>query len=304
MRMLKQSGLAISVAAGLFACAAAMAQGVAPATGTAPNAPKPSAASGDVDSGFKLIVEPRAMALLKAVSDKLSAAQSMSFTAMVGYEYPSKLGPPIVYTMQYDVTMQRPDKLRILTPGDGPPSEFYYNGKEMVAYSPVENLAAVAPAPPTIEGALKAAYETASIFYPFTDLLVSDPYKAMTNGVVLAFYIGPSSVFGGVKTDMMAWANDDVFLHIWVGAEDKLPRRIRAVYKNDPLRLRHEMEITNWKLGADTSADAFSSAKAQAAPRMPFKSPVPPPKGAKPLTVQDSAKPVAPPPGATTAKTN
>ena len=56
------------------------------------------------------------MELLKATSARLAAAKSMSFTAIVSYEYPSKLGPPIVYTTRYDVTMQRPDKLRSSCP--------------------------------------------------------------------------------------------------------------------------------------------------------------------------------------------
>ena len=78
------------------------------------------------------------MDLLKATSARLAAAKSMSFTATVGYEFPSKLGPPIAYTMRYDVTMQRPDKLKIVMPGDGPASEFYYDGKTMMAYAPAE----------------------------------------------------------------------------------------------------------------------------------------------------------------------
>ena len=71
----------------------------------------------------------------------------------------------------------------------------------------------------------------------------------MTNGAILAFYIGPSAVIGGTKTDMVAWANNDVFLQIWIGADDKLPRRIRAMYRADPLALRHEVELfSNWQL--------------------------------------------------------
>lgn len=231
---------------------------------------------------FKLVLEPRAMALLKATSARLAAAKSMSFTATVGYEYPSKLGPPIVYTTRYDVTMQRPDKLRIISPGDGPASEFYYDGKAMVAYAPAENLAAVADAPPTIDAALKAAFDRAAIYYPFTDIVAADPYAALTNGAVLAFYIGPSGVVGGAKTDMVAWANNDVFLQIWIGVDDKLPRRIRAMYREDMLGLRHEMELANWQLDSAVSPDAFGSAKAQAAGRMAFTAPAPPPK-VKPL---------------------
>jgi len=49
---------------------------------------------------FKMVLEPRAMELLKATSVRLAAAKSMSFTATVNYECPSQLGPPIAYTMR------------------------------------------------------------------------------------------------------------------------------------------------------------------------------------------------------------
>jgi hypothetical protein len=196
--------------------------------------------------------------------------------------------------MRYDVTMQRPDKLRILTPGDGPASEFYYDGKTMVAYAPAENLAAVAAAPPTVDAALQAAFRDAAIYFPFTDLLAADPYAALTDSAILAFYIGPSSVIGGTKTDMVAWANNDVFMQIWIGADDKLPRRIRAMFSADPLGLRHELELSNWQLDPAVSPDTFASAKAQSAGRMAFASPAPPPRGAKPLTAGKSPPAKAP----------
>ena len=86
----------------------------------------------------------------------------MRFTAVISYESPSRLGPPLVYTTTSEVTLQRPDKLRVLTPGDGPASEFYYDGKTMLAFVPAENLVAVADAPPTLDPALKAAYDAAA----------------------------------------------------------------------------------------------------------------------------------------------
>jgi len=253
----------------------------------APAAPAAKAkAAKKADTGFDLVLEPRAMDLLKAASAKLAAAKSISFTATVGYEYPSKLGPPIVYTTRYDVAMQRPDKLRVLNLGDGPTSELYYDGKTITAYAPVENLAAVADAPPTIDAALAAAFENAQLYFPFSELVAADPYKALTDGAILAFYIGQSSSVGGVKTDMLAWANDDVFMQIWIGADDKLPRRIRATFREDPLRLRHEMELSNWQLDPAFPPDAFTSAKAQSAGRMAFAAPTPPPKGVKPLATK------------------
>jgi hypothetical protein len=269
---------------GLLATGGVAAQSPPAAKAAAPaKAAKPAKKS--VEPAFKMVLEPRAMELLKAMSARLAAAKSMSFTATVNYEYPSKLGPPIAYTMRYDVTMQRPDKLKVVMPGDGPASEFYYDGKAMMAYAPAENLVAVADAPATIDAALKSAFDTAAIYYPFTDLVVADPFAALTDGAILAFYIGPSGVVGGTKTDMVAWANDDVFLQIWIGADDKLPRRIRAIYRTDPLELRHEMEISNWQLDGPIAQDAFASPKAQAAKRIAFSSPAAAPlPGVKPMT--------------------
>jgi hypothetical protein len=64
-----------------------------------------------------------------------------------------------------------------------------------------------------------------------------------------------------------------VFEQIWIGAKDKLPRRARAVYLDDPAQLRHDMELSNWKIDPAVSAGAFASAKASKAQRMPFTHP-------------------------------
>lgn len=235
--------------------------------------PKPTAKSAKAAPAYKPVIEAKAVDLLKASSARLAAAKSMSFTAIVSYEHPSRFGPPLVYTTKSDVTVQRPDKLRVITFGDGPPSEFYYNGKTMMAFAPAENLLAIADAPPTIDAALKAAFDTAAIYFPFTDLIVTDPYKDIEQGLQLAFYIGQSNVVGGTRTDMVAYVSSGVFVQAWIGAEDKLPRRVRAVYLNDPAQLRHEMDLSDWHLDAAVAGEFFESAKAASATRIPFAKP-------------------------------
>jgi hypothetical protein len=250
-----------------------------------PKSPK-NAANNDV-APFEPGLQPKALEILKAASARLAAASSIAFTAVVSYEGPSLLGPPLIYSTKSEVTLQRPDKLRVLTFGDGPASEFYYDGKLMMAFAPAENLLAVADAPPTIDATLAAAYQTAAIYFPFSDLIVADPYKDMSDGLTTAFYIGQSKVVGGTTTDMVAIASKDVFAQIWIGAEDKLPRRLYAIYLNDPARLRHVLEISNWELQKPVPADAFHSAKADKAVRIAFRRPdVNTTASAKPPTAQ------------------
>jgi len=266
----------LALGMGLAASAAAQQQTPAPQASEAPASPAPAA-----PPAVELPREPKAIDILRASSSRLAAARTMSFTAVVSYESPSRLGPALLYTTRSSVTLQRPDKLRVIQAADGPASEFYYDGKTMLAFSPAANLVAVAEAPATIDAALEAAYHGAAIYFPFTDVIVSDPYAAIAKGLELAFYIGQSRVIGGTTTDMVAYASDGVFVQIWIGAEDKLPRMARAVFRKDPLRLRHQVEFSNWKLGGDVPAGVFKSARAAAAKRIPFAHPDPaPPSGA------------------------
>jgi len=277
-------GRALLLAAGVALVGGANAQQAAPAPKAKPAAkaaPKPAPPE----------LEPKAIDILKAMSAKLAGAKAMSFTAIVTYESPSRLGPPLAYTTSSEVVMQRPDKLRVITAGDGPASEFYYDGMTIVAYAPAENLVAVADAPPTIDAALKAAFDSAAIYFPFTDALVADPYKDIADGLEVAFVIGQSRVVGGTTTDMVAIANSLVFAQIWIGSEDKLPRMVRAVYVMDPSKLRHQVEFSNWKIDAAVPADSFASAKAAGASKIQFARPDPkPPADAPPSAKKATAK--------------
>jgi len=236
-------------------------------------AAKKAKAKKPVPPAIASVLEPKAMDILKACASRLAAAKSMSFTAVVSYESPSRLGPPLIYTTEGEILMQRPDKLRVITQGDGPVGEFYYNGKTMTGFAPAENLVAVAEAPPTIDDMVVAAYDKAAIYFPFATVIAADPFKVFSEGLTQAFYIGPSKVIGGTATDMVCVVNDVVFQQIWIGAEDKLPRMARAVFHGDPAGLRHQIEFSNWQIDPDIPEGAFASEKAAAAMPITFDRP-------------------------------
>jgi hypothetical protein len=230
-------------------------------------------------------LEPKALDILKAASSRLAAARTMKFTAVHFYESPSRHGHPLAFTTRSEVALQRPDKLRVIMSADGPASEFYYDGKRMMAYAPAENLVAIADAPPTIDATLEHAYHSAAIYFPFADWIVADPYKEMSDGMPLAYYIGQSKVVGGTTTDMVAYIDHGVFIQAWIGAEDKLPRLLHAIYLDDPERLRHTLLLSDWQLDPAVPVDTFTSAKAASANPMPFAHPHPEASpGAEPTT--------------------
>jgi len=218
-------------------------------------------------------LEPKALEILKSMSARLASTQGMSFKAITTYEKPSRLGPPLAYNTVALVNMQRPDHLRVLTSGDGAATEFYYDGKQAYAYEPKGNLLAQAEAPPTIDATLEAAYQRAAIYFPFTDVIVADPYKDLERDMRLAFYIGQSTVVGDTTTDVIAYANDVVFVQAWIGAQDKLPRMLRAVFRDDPTQSRHQVAFSDWKLESALTAEFFKPEHIENAHRIKFAPP-------------------------------
>lgn len=265
---------------GLLAMAAGAAA-QAPAQAPAPAAPA------QAEQHAAPPMEAKAIGILKAMGERLAAARSLSFTAVATFERTSAFGHVLQYSTQYEVLLQRPNKLRVISVGDGPRSEFYYDGKTIAQLAPVENLVAVAEAPPTIDAMLRKAFETTAIYFPFTDFLVADPYADLAGGLQLAFYIGPSVVVDATTTDMIAFETNGVFVQAWVGATDKLPRRARAQFDSDPIQLRHQVEVSNWKLDPVVAADAFGSPQIASARRIEFAHPERPdalPAGASPVS--------------------
>jgi len=228
------------------------------------------------DLGVKVEIEPAAMALVKAMSNRLAAAKTMSFTAVTTYESPDRTGEPLAFFTRSQVTPQRPDKLRVITPGDGPRTEFYYDGKTAQAFEPAANLVAVADAPDTIDGMLRAAFQYAAIYFPFTDVIVSDPLKVITENLTIAFVVGKSIVVGDVPTDIVVLVGKYAHVQLWIGSDDKLPRMARAIFIGDPSHYRHTVALSDWKLDEPVAPDAFTSAALAGAKKIEFVPPAVP----------------------------
>jgi len=262
------AGMLVLALAGLSACA--------PATPpAAPAAPAPAASA----------IEPNAIAVLEAACARLTGAQTLSFTATSTYQKSARNGQPLFYSKLSQVSVQRPDRLRVITPGDGAGDEFYFDGKTMMAYVPSADLVAIDAAPPSIDDLVEKLWQSSATYYPFADVITTDPCMAIKKNLTSAFYVGRSIVVGGTATDMIALAGPNIQAEMWIGAQDRLPRMIKVVYPNEAGRALYQTEYSNWRLNVTHPAGHFTSARAANARRMPFQPPGPPaemPQGPRP----------------------
>ena len=224
-------------------------------------------------------IDPKVIAILRASCDALGAAQTMTFTAMDTFQRAAASGQRKfnAHVVLNHVTMQRPDKLRVLKLGDGTPNEFYYDGKTFAIYVPSTNVISIADAPTTVDQMLDSAWDVASIYFPFANVLVSRPCSALDGKVKTAVYVGQSTVVGGTSTDVVAVTGRKVQAELWIGVADHLPRMLREIYSSVPGHPQYQTDYSDWHLDAQVEASDFGSGKAATAKRVPFE-----PVGASP----------------------
>jgi hypothetical protein len=260
MVYMKKILLPLAMAALSCVAVPAMAQQAAPAAAPAPQSTAP-------------LLEPKALDILKAMSSKLGGAKSIAFTVTTAFDQPGRNNQPIFYGTKSNVALVRPNRFAVATLGDGPRSGFYYNGKDMVVAMPDKNLVAVAAAPGNVEDMLDQAFTKAGIYFPWVDLITANPYGEIEKGLKTAFYIGQSKVIGDTVTDMVAFANANVMVQMWIGAKDRLPRLVSIIPVETGQRGRQMLQFSNWQINKSIPASTFEAKQRKTARQIEFAKP-------------------------------
>jgi Predicted periplasmic protein (DUF2092) len=155
---------------------------------------KPTSKTPDQKSNQKKDIDPLALKVLKAVSDPIRDAKTFSFRTRGTREYVGSNGQIITYFNTSEITVQRPDKLRVDFKGREKEVQLFYDGGQAVLYAPGPNLYATVPAPKTLDGVLDAL-EKRDVDLPVKNLLETDPYQSLVPSLTGAYVIGKTQMF-------------------------------------------------------------------------------------------------------------
>ena len=206
-------------------------------------------------------VEPAALELIRGMTKTLSAAKSLEFDSVVQAEFPSIDGIAVMYLTGAHIAIQRPNKFDVKITGNGADHEILYNGKKVYAFVPQHNVVAMADAPDNIDATAAFLYEKAGMFFPGDDLILSNPFEHLIRGVTDAFVVGKTKLVGGIETNIVVMASNDMQGQIWIGAKDNLPYMASWVYITDKSRPRTTLTYKNWKLNGQISASSFDASR-------------------------------------------
>lgn len=236
------------------------------ASGTAVAQDKPAAAP-----PAREIKDARALDLLKGMSDNLAKAKSLSFKVRGLVPFASPTGQYISLFASSRVLMQRPNKLFIESRGDLFPNDLYFDGKSVTAIGRDKKFYSQREAAGgTIDEIIRSAHPGSDILALFAEILVSDPYAALTSDLSSALWVGQSTI-GGAKTDHLAFTGKGIDWEIWINAQDKLPTLMVVSYRDGERQPTFTVEFSDWKLNTPIPAQTFNAKIPKDAVMLEFK---------------------------------
>ena len=216
------------------------------------------------------IMQQEALDKLKRMSAALAAAQSVSLRSSSTVEVPAKNGQFVTLFADSQITLSRPNKLRVDVGGEVPKYEFYYDGKTIVAYAPDDGVYSVVPAPGTIDAMMPFADEKTGIHFASADVLFTDPYAMLSQGLTSAFVVGTCEI-QGTPCDHLAFRSPGVNWEIWIESGARaLPRRLAVTYTTLTNFPRFLVELSDWNLQPSLAVENFDFKKPATAKEIAF----------------------------------
>jgi len=244
--------------------------------------PPPPPVEFDLAPGSRL-VEPRADALVRAMSDRLAAAQAFAFEAEEVYDEVPEHSPRQQFTSRRGVVLRRPDRLVGDATGDAIHRSFYYDGHTFSAIDKEQNVWASGTVPPTIDEALDWVFDQTGTVLPLADFLYKDVYSRLMDSVQRGVYLGIHDV-AGVPCHHLSFEQATIDWQLWIDAgADAVPRKLVIAYKTEDEVPQYAVSFRKWNLKAKVPDQLFVFAPPEGATRVEVAALAPAP-GSQPVT--------------------
>jgi hypothetical protein len=214
--------------------------------------------------------EDDAKAILKKMSDYIAGQQNFT----VAYDTDVEVITPDVQKIQFTNSAQmrvsRPDKIQAERKGGYSDVALFLDGKTLSILSRHANAYSQGNAPGSIDETVDFLRNDYGAEIPGADLVLSNVYEALSEGVLDAKHIG-EGVVDGVECEHLAFRNEDTDWQLWVEKGDRpIPRKYVITSKAVAGAPQYTLRIKEWK-EEQAPADAFTFTPPDGAKKVDFK---------------------------------
>jgi hypothetical protein len=215
-----------------------------------------------------------AKALLMRMADLLAKTQAFSVTITAGYDVVQDNGEKIEFGEVRQVLIDRPDRLRILSEfSNGEKLTIHFDGKELIVFSPKENVFAKLERKGSVDDMLKYVVLDLQTPIPLAMLFLQSIREELEKRITEVDNVELTNI-AGKPADHLAVRTADIDFQIWLAQGEQplpLPLRVVITYKKDVGQPQFRANLSDWNLApkVDEAALAFSPpAGAEAVPFM------------------------------------
>ncbi len=205
-------------------------------------------------------IDPEANKILLAMTENLKALPVLSVNYDTDHEIVTLDGQKIQYSASGSIALDRANGFRVTRKGPFADTELVSDGKTISLYGKAMNAYAQLESPGTgVEEAVEELRASTGFDATGADLLASDPYAVLTDGVTEGAVVG-SAFIGGVECDHLAFRTDVVDWQIWISKSDKpFPLKYVITTKWVTGAPEYSLRLTNWKSdGVDPAQFTFT----------------------------------------------
>jgi hypothetical protein len=237
--------------------------------------PVPEHAAGSAAGEKAGVIEPKADAALHRMSNYLSGLKTFRVdTTTVDETKVNAQGQRSQVRSVSKFAIRRPGEMRIDRVGPNGRVVFRDDGKQFSVHNLDKKIYATAPAPDNLDQAADAARKQLQVDAPGVDLLASNPYAALTEGVTAGRYVGLEPMDGGVMAHHLAVTKKNVSYQIWI-QEGPEPLPLRYVVAGNDMagKPQFSIELRNWQPNAQVPDDSFAFTPPAGARKVAFAAP-------------------------------
>jgi hypothetical protein len=203
-------------------------------------------------------IEPRADQELKRMSEFLAKLPRFALEAEETFDEIPDGEVRQQLTNIRRVAVERPNHAAADVNGDTLSRATWYDGKTVTVLDKEHNAYATVAAPATIDATLDMLDDEYGVVMPLKDILYSDSYAVLSEGITYGRYLGLHQA-GGVPCHHLAFSQETIEWQIWIDAGDQpVPRKVVITYVDEPGEPQYTAVIRKWKLDGPVPEGLFT----------------------------------------------
>jgi hypothetical protein len=192
------------------------------------------------------VIDPKADKLMHDMATFLAGVKRFRLEAEETFDLEMARAYRVQLTNVRTLTVERPSRFVADATGDTLHRSSWFDGRTLTVLNKQKNVYAAIEAPGTIDAVLDKVAEEYQVLVPLSDLLYSDPYSTLMDGVLYGKYLGIHQA-AGVPCHHLTFGQEGLYWQIWIDAGDKpWPRKLAVASWEDPGVPRYEAVMRRW----------------------------------------------------------